>query len=187
MSSPPASAVAASPGGGSGTGSGSRVAPFEMTKANANEECQKWWEATSSTGAGGAATGGQDIPDIFDVKGDSGWIAESTSGANGSASVRDFLFGITGVNPWGGTTGFLSYAVGSFLTMVAFGFIDIVVIVAKLFTAMFILSLWFVLIGAMFRPSEMKDRLAKTFNKFLGTAVFAAMTTMIPTSAIVFT
>lgn len=164
---------------------GTGTSTFTMDSSNANSECQKWWEATSPTNSSGDATGGQDIPDIFDIKGDAGWISEHTAGA--SASVRDFLFGVTGVNPWGGTTGVYAYAAGATLTMLAFLFIDGVVIVAKLFAAMFILSLWFVLIGAMFRPSEMKDRLGKTFNKFLGTAVFAALATLILTFVIVFT
>ncbi|MBN9214137.1 MAG: hypothetical protein J0J04_04850 [Microbacterium sp.] len=158
---------------------------FEMTSSNANSECQKWWEAATPTDASGDATGGQDVPDIFDVKGDAGWISDRTANAN--ANVRDFLFAVTGINPWGGTTGVISYAGGAFMTMAAFIFIDVIVIIAKLFAAMFILSLWFVLIGAMFRPSEMKDRLGKTVNKFLGTAVFASLATLILTFVIVFT
>jgi len=160
---------------------------FEMTGSNANDECQKWWEATSPTDSSGKATGGQDVPDIFDVKGDAGWISEHTATAAGTTQVRDFLNALTGVNPWGGTLGVVSYAGGAAMTMGAFAFIDVVVIIAKLFAAMFIIALWFVLIGAMFRPSEMKDRLGKTVNKFLGTAVFAALTTLILTFVVIFT
>lgn len=160
---------------------------FEMTAANANDQCQKWWEAATPTDAKGGTVGNQDVPDIFDVKGDSGWISEHTASAAGPVKVRDFLNAITGVNPWGGTAGVISYAVGSALTMGAFVFIDVVVIIAKMFAAMFIIALWFVLIGAMFRPAEMKDRLSKTINKFLGTAVFAALTTLILTFVVVFT
>lgn len=167
--------------GGTGTLS------FEMTTANANDECQKWWEATSPTDASGDATGGQDVPDIFDVKGDAGWISEHTAATGASGKVRDYLNALTGVNPWGGTMGVTSYAGGALLTMGAFVFIDVIVIIAKLFAAMFIIALWFVLIGAMFRPAEMKERLGKTVNKFLGTAVFAALTTLILTFVVVFT
>lgn len=153
-----------------------RMDGYEMTASNADSECQKWWDAAA----------GDDIPDIFDVKGEGGWISDRSAAAAEADDVRDFLTAVTGVNPWGGFTGVMSYAAGAYLTLGAFLVIDTIVVVAKLFAAMFILSLWFVLIGAMFRPSEMKDRLAKTFNKFLGTAVFAALTTLILTFVIVF-
>lgn len=154
---------------------------------DANEACQKWWVGTTAAGdtdsdAGTRITG---VPKMFYVKGDAGWISDRTQAAD--PAVRDYLTALTGINPWGGTMGVFSYAAGAGLTMVAFGFIDIVVIVAKLFAAMFILSMWFVLVGAMFRPAAMKDRLVKTANKFLGTVVFAAMTTLILTFVVVFT
>ena len=73
-----------------------------MTAANADEQCQKWWDATTPTD--GSASG-QDVPDIFDVKGDAGWLSERAATADRPEAVRDFLTSLTGVNPWGGTTG----------------------------------------------------------------------------------
>lgn len=155
-----------------------------MGSLDANTECQGWWDAKLIVGADGSIQQEQTIPAVFHVKGDNGWISDRASATD---EVRDYLVTLTGMNPWGGRAGTLAYAVGGLMSMIAFGVIDIVVIVAKLFSVMFILALWFVLIGAMFRPAEMKDRLAKTFNKFLGTTVFASLTTIILTFVVIFT
>lgn len=156
---------------------------WKFADLNANEECHKWWTASSE--AGESSAGNQDIPKAFYVKGDIGWVLDRTKDA--SPSVRDFLVAVTGVAPGGATIGVVTYALGAVLSLIAFAVIAIIVIISKLFAAAFIISLWFVLIGAIFRPSEMKERLAKTANKFLGTAIFAALTTVVLTFVVVFT
>lgn len=156
-----------------------------MGDKTANTECNAWWNAKRVMSEDGkTVVSEQEIPNIFHIKGDLGWIGDRSREAD--EGVYDFLVNLTGLNV-GGTTAVHAYGVGAFLTMIAFAVIALVVIVAKLFAAMFILLLWFVLIGALFQPSAMKERLLKTANKFLGTAVFAAMTTLILTFVVVFT
>jgi len=159
----------------------------EMTAANANESCQGWWNARQIIDTSGAAVQEQVIPDIFYISGDSGWIQDRASGAADSVAVQDFLTNLTGLSPWGGAAGTRAYVIGAGLSMLAFGFIDIVVIISKLFAAVFILGLWFVLIGSLFQPQQMKDQLTRTANKFLGAAIFASLTTLILTFVVIFT
>lgn len=157
-----------------------------MGDKDANTECHNWWTAERVLASDGQSVEKeQEIPNVFHVKGDRGWITDRAKDADGR--VFDFLNSLTGMNVGNGSTATAAYAGGAFFTMLAFGIIAIIVMVAKLFAAMFILALWFVLIGAMFSPANMKDRLLKTGQKFLGTAVFAAMTTLILTFVVVFT
>jgi hypothetical protein len=140
-----------------------------------NDSCNRWFAATTP----------DEIPQEFFIKGDSGWIADRTK--DSPTSVRDFLSAVVGLNSIGDSAGVYAYAVGAFFTMIGFGFVSIAVIIAKVFLIMFIIALWFVVIGAMFNPVGMREQLAKTFNKFLGVSVFAAITSIIVMSVVLLT
>ncbi|WP_433673888.1 hypothetical protein [Microbacterium gorillae] len=153
-----------------------------MDAGNADENCKAWWNAVSVDGAE------QNIPNIFDISGEAGWIDDRTKNIEGAGrdQVRDFLYALTGVNATGGATATGAYAVSSFMQFLAFGSLDVVTVIAKLFNSMFTFAIWFVLLGALFSRNPFKERIVKSFNKFLGVTVFASMMTAIMTFIVIF-
>ncbi|MAL06908.1 MAG: hypothetical protein CMH36_08795 [Microbacterium sp.] len=151
-----------------------------MDSSNANQYCSGWWNAT--TGNDGSA---QSIPSVFNVSGDRGWIDDHVRNAQSPDQVRDFLYALTGVNASGGATATWAYSVSSFLQFIAFAVLSVIAIIAKLGAVMFMVALWFILVGAMFAENS-GDRLLRSFNRFLGLTILAAMTTVIMTFVVLF-
>lgn len=156
---------------------------FPMKGGEAQERCDKWWNAVGVDG------GDQDIPNEFDVVGTAGDIDSQTRNIpdkTDRAEVREFLYGIVGVNVGFSSASTETYVASSFLQLLAFGFLSLVTFLAKLFGAAFAIGLWVVLIGAMFAANPWSERIGKAFNKFLGVTIFAAMLTTIMTFVVLF-
>jgi len=145
---------------------------------NADQQCDQWWNAEV----------GDDLPNAFDVTGESGWINEHTQGIEDErdrAEVRAFLQALVGVNVGAGTAGTWSYMVGSIVTFAAMVWMCLLVLFAKLMLAFFALVIWFVLLKALFSLSPMEEVILPAFRRFLGSAVFASIMTLVMTLVVV--
>lgn len=141
-----------------------------MDSTNAQDKCNQWW----------TMAGDQNLPDEFDVSGDGNWIADHTKAIQSESDRREvssFLIALTGVDSFGSGGDTFFYLVGSVLTFGAFAWICLLVLIANLMTVFFAISIWFVLIRALFDTEPLGQVIAPAFKKFIGTAVVASTLT----------
>jgi len=138
-------------------------------------KCAEFWNAADAASA----------PNEFYFAGSSGKFISALSGivdTNDRLMVADYLSALSGSRGGMATDVGLgqsiAYVVGAFLQLLAFTVLCVIVFFAKLSLVFFAISLWFVLIAALFKR-DVGDLLVKTLKKFFSTLIIASMLSLI--------
>lgn len=149
--------------------------------------CDLWWRfRTPDMPDPDNGYGGKDAPDEFETSA-SDAIEDAAKVTGGYVAVQDFAGHLSGASASGAGAAVWGYAFGSLGTFIAFGFVALIVFVAKIFTIVFTITIWFVVLAAMFSPSPFKKVIGKSFSKFVGVSLVASMVTALMAVVVIIT
>jgi len=153
-------------------GEGTAGAGVQMTSDYMPQKCADWWNAPTSA----------EVPNEFNFVGSPGKFDQAlkeVKGAGGDPDLlRNFLSGLTGSGAGSGAVATASYVVGSFAQLVSFLILCIVVWFAKLSLMFFAVSIWIVLLMALFKR-DIGDLLTKTAKRLLSALIIAGLLSLI--------
>lgn len=92
-------------------------------------------------------------------------------------AVQDFVGHLSGASAGSAGAAVSGYAFGSIGTFVAYGLVALIVYVAKVFTIVFTIAFWFVVLAAMFSSRPFAAVIGKSISKFIGVSLVASMIT----------
>ncbi len=143
---------------------------------NVVEKCDTWWRFRDDTMPQPKNSPFQkDAPNEFETS--ASHAIEHGAQADDYVAVQDFVGHLSGASTSSAGAAVSGYAFGSLGTFSAYGLVALIVYVAKVFTIVFTIAFWFVVIAALFSSRPFGAVIGKSFSKFLGVTLVATMVT----------
>lgn len=148
--------------------------------------CDLWWRFRDDTmPSPDDSNYTKDAPNEFETSASS--AMEHGAQAEDYVAVQDFVGHLSGASAGSAGAAVFGYAFGSLGTFIAFGAVALLVFVAKIFTIVFTITLWFVFLGALFSSQPFGGVIGKSFSKFLGVSLVASMVTAMMAMVVIIT
>lgn len=147
-----------------------------LDATNITEKCDAWWRfRDDSLPQPDGSAYEKDAPDEFETS--ASRAIEHGAQAEDYVAVQDFTGHLSGASAGAAGAAVSGYAFGSLGTFVAYGLVAAIVYIAKVFTIVFTIAFWFVVLAALFSARPFGAVIGRSFSKFLGVSLVATMIT----------